>query len=166
LRNWSPALVVALTLATLVVPAAAAAEIAGETAPTAGSPVTTLERGEAYAHLMRAFAKVRRGEVGVAIKEIDRALELVPDSPDLLTESAELLLKWTGRMSEAERMARRAHEIDPQHEGALRFLADMAAGRALGPERDVASVAEAIRLYEQLAEGQQAADPGLPAAAP
>ena len=161
MRNWSPALVLSLALAMLTVPGLASAELAGAQAPKAGSPTTTLERGEAYTHLMRAFAKVRRGEVGPAIEEIHRALELVPDSPDLLTESAELLVKWTGQVSEAERMARRAHEIDPQHEGALRFLADLAAGRALGPERDLSSGEEAIRLYEQLAAGELAADPVL-----
>ena len=150
-----------MILAALVVPGAAAAEAVVESAPQAVRPVTSLARGEAYTHLMRAFAKVRRGEVGSALEEIDRAIELVPDSPDLLTESAELLLKWTGRVSEAERMARRAREIDPQHAGALRFLADLAAGRALGPERDLASGQEAIGLYEQLAGGQVPADPGL-----
>jgi len=121
----------------------------------------TLRRGQAYAHLMRALFSVRRGEVGKGVDELHRAVALVPDSPDLQTEAATLLLRWTGRVGEAERMARRALEIDPEHEGATRFLAEVAASRALGPERDEASRLEAIRLYEQLAEGDTAADPEI-----
>ena len=101
MRTRSLGLVVSLTFAALPVSGTVAAELAEGPAKETSSPTTTLQRGEAYAHLMRSFVSVRRGEVGAAIEEIHRALELVPDSPDLLTESASLLLQWTGRRSEA-----------------------------------------------------------------
>jgi tetratricopeptide (TPR) repeat protein len=100
---------------------------------------------------MRSMFYSRQGDVRAAVEEVHRALELVPDSPDLLAESAELLLNWTGRVDEAEQLARRALELEDDHEGATRFLAEVAAARALGPDQDDASRDEAIRLFEKLA---------------
>ena len=119
----------------------------------------TARRGEAYSYLMRSLFSVRRGEVGAAVDEIHQALELVPDSPDLLAEAAALLMHWTGRVGEAERLARRALEIDPDHSDAIRFMAELSAGRALGPERDAKSRDEAIRYYEKLASGDTTNSP-------
>ena len=113
--------------------------------------ITTAQRGEAYTHLMRSLFSVRRGEVGAAVDEIHQALQLAPDSPDLLAEAAVLLMEWIGRVGEAERLARRALELDADHSAALRFLAQLSAGRALGPERDERSRDDAIRFYEKLA---------------
>jgi tetratricopeptide (TPR) repeat protein len=149
-----------LTLATLLGPTLGAAAVP-EPAPDRDGTVTTRERGEAYARLMRAVFSVRRGEVGRAVEEVREALALVPDSPDLLTEAANLLLQWTGRVGDSERLARRALELDGDHEGATRFLAEVAAARALGPEPDAASRAEAIRLYEKLAAGDAADRPDV-----
>jgi tetratricopeptide (TPR) repeat protein len=119
----------------------------------------TARRGEAYSYLMRSLFSVRRGEVGAAVDEIHQALELVPDSPDLLAEAAALLMHWTGRVAEAERLARRALEIDPDHSDATRFMAELSAGRALGPERDAKSRDDAIRYYEKLASGDTTNSP-------
>ncbi len=119
----------------------------------------TARRGEAYSYLMRSLFSVRRGEVGAAVDEIHQALELVPDSPDLLAEAAALLMHWTGRVVEAERLARRALEIDPDHSDATRFMAELSAGRALGPERDAKSRDDAIRYYEKLASGDTTNSP-------
>jgi len=121
----------------------------------------TRARGEAYSHLMRSLSQMRKGESSKAIQELHRAIERVPDSPDLLTEVAELMLQWTGRVDEAERMARRALEIDAEHLGATRFLAELAAARALGPDRDPDSRAEAIRLFETLAAGDAETEHGV-----
>ena len=103
---------------------------------------TTARRGQAYALLMRSLFSVRRGEVGAAVDQVHQALRLAPDSPDLLAEAAVLLTRWSGRVGEAEGMARRALELDADHIGALRFLAELSAGRALGPEGDERSRAD------------------------
>ncbi len=115
---------------------------------------TTGQRGEAYTYLMRSLFSVRRGEVGAAVDEIHQALQLAPDSPDLLAEAAVLLMEWIGRVGEAEQLARRALELDADHTGALLFLAELSAGRALGPERDEQSRDDAIRYYGKLAAGE------------
>jgi tetratricopeptide (TPR) repeat protein len=128
--------------------------------PTGAAPESaTAQRGEAYAHLMRSLFSVRRGEVGAAVDEIHQALKLAPDSPDLLAEAAVLLMEWTGRIGEAERLARRALELDDDHTEALRFLAELSAGRALGPQRDEQSRDDAIRFYEKLAAGDTTNQP-------
>jgi tetratricopeptide (TPR) repeat protein len=147
-------------LVALLAPVAGAAS--GPDIPVAASdPQATFARGEAYAHLMRALFAVRRGEVARAVEEIHEALALAPDSPDMHTEAARLLLQWTGRIGEAERLARSALELDGEHEGATRFLAEVAAARALGPNSDEASRTEAIRLYEKLAEGDTTDHPDV-----
>jgi tetratricopeptide (TPR) repeat protein len=111
---------------------------------------STAERAAGYAHLMLAVGAARRGEFAAASDEIDRALAAQPDDADLLVESAELL-SWTGRPSQAERHARQALEIDPQHEAGLRFLADLLLTRALASADDIASRQEATLLLERLA---------------
>lgn len=138
-------------------PIALADEATVGKAATPDERSATEKRGRAYSHLMRAQVALRQGEVSAAIDEIHHALEEVPESPDLLTESAELLLQWTGRISEAEKLARRARELSPEHAGAARFLADLAAARALGPERSEAARDEAIALYGELVDGSDPA---------
>jgi tetratricopeptide (TPR) repeat protein len=50
----------------------------------------------------------------------------------------------------AERLARRAIELDARQLEATRVLADLAASRSFGPKADPAAREEAIRLYEKL----------------
>jgi len=119
----------------------------GEAAP---ADAATAERATAYAHLMLAVGAARRGEFAAASAEIERALEAQPQDANLLVEAADLL-SWTGRPGQAERHARRALEIDPQHEGGLRFLADLLLSRALAAPEDTSSRDEALVLLERLA---------------
>ncbi len=125
-------------------------------APTAVKPPA--EQSAAYAHLMRAVLAARRGDFGAASAEIERALDAVPDSPELLVEAAELL-SWTGRAQQAERLARRALELDPAQPRALRFLGDFQLARALANAEDVESRDEALQLFERLAAGDGPVDP-------
>lgn len=117
-------------------------------------------QGAAYAHLMRAVLAARRGEFGAASAEIQRALDAVPDSPELLVEAAELL-SWTGRAQQAERLARRALELDPEQPRALRFLGDFQLARALANAEDIASRDDALQLFERLAAVGGPADPDV-----
>ena len=87
-------------------------------------------RSAAYAHMMRAVMAARRGEFGAASTEIQNALDAQPNDPDLLVQAAELQ-SWTGRAVQAEKLARRAVEIDPDHMEALKFLGDLLLARAL-----------------------------------
>jgi tetratricopeptide (TPR) repeat protein len=155
--RFVPALLAAI--AALAVPGPAPAQTADpaavERAPFAGS----YRRGEAYARLMRAMAAVRKGEVAAAVEEIQGAVRLEPDSPELLVEAAELLQQWTGRVGEAEELARRALDLDPGNERALQFLAELAAAQALAPESDPADLERAIGLFEQLLEEEPEPDP-------
>jgi len=117
-------------------------------------------RGDAYAHLMRSLFSIREGEYGAAVEEIHGALALQPESPDLLIESARLLVLMH-RDSESERLARRALSLDPEHQEALLFLADTAAEKAFrstgsGENRD-----EAIRLYRQILDTADDLDPEM-----
>jgi len=136
------------------------AEVASEETRASDPESATADRGAAYARLMRGLLAIRRGAFGQAAEEIHAALELGPESPDLLIEAAELLV-WTGRAPESEVLAERALEIDPDHRRALRFLSDMSASRALGPKKDSASRAEAIRLIERLIATEDAPDPDV-----
>jgi len=144
---------IAATLIVLLVVPAVAVEPT-QPAPAVERVPTTQERGQAYTHLMQALVDARGGEVTTAVEGVRRALELVPNSPDLLAECADLLLQWTGRVDEAEGLARRALALNEDHVGATRFLAEVAAARALGPDRDEDSRSEAIRLFEKLAAGE------------
>jgi tetratricopeptide (TPR) repeat protein len=107
---------------------------------------------------MRAMLAARQGDFAVAASEVHEAIEREPDRPDLLVEGADLL-SAIGRGTEAERIARRALELQPDHAGAMRLVADAALARALASERDPDSKTEALRLFEKLdaiAEGSDA----------
>ena len=121
-------------------------------APQIRSEDTTansLKRGDAYAHLVAAGLAVSRGRGSEAAGELDQAVSLEPNSPGLLAQGASLLA-LLGRRTEADRLARRALELDPGQLEAVRVLADLAASRSFGPKADPAARAEAIRLYERL----------------
>ncbi len=117
---------------------------------TSGAEASSLGRGKAYSHLMRALFAVRRGEVGTATEEINKALEFEPESADLHIEGARLL-RWAGRRSHAEKLARRALELDENHPEGLRFLAELLL-RRMGANEDEKARREALTLYERLAE--------------
>ena len=67
------------------------------------------------------------------------------------------MLAMLGRRGEADRLARRAIELDPHQLEAARVLADLAASRSFGLKADPAARAEAIRLYERLSVEDKAA---------
>jgi tetratricopeptide (TPR) repeat protein len=100
--------------------------------------------------MMRAVMAARRGEFGAASTEIQNALDAQPNDPDLLVQAAELQ-SWTGRAVQAEKLARRAVEIDPDHMEALKFLGDLLLARALATEEDVQGRNEALAIFEKLA---------------
>lgn len=141
----------ALLVATVLAPASAQPE--REPVP----PEVTARRGEVYGSLMRALFAARQGDASLAVDEIRRAVELQPDSADLQVEAAELLLSM-GRRAEAEHAARRALELVQEHPQAIRFLAERAVERALGPEKDEGSLHEAIRLFERLEAAESPVD--------
>jgi tetratricopeptide (TPR) repeat protein len=109
----------------------------------------SLRRGDAYAHLVAAGIAVSRGRGSDAAREIDQAVALEPSSAGLLAQGASLLA-MLGRRTDADRLARRAIELDSGQLEATRVLADLAAAKSFGPKADPASRAEAIRLYERL----------------
>lgn len=117
--------------------------------PATGSVEASVERGDAYTHLMRALLAARRGENRNAATEIRRAIELQPQSADVRVQGA-TLLERIGRRSEALEVARDALVLDPDHPDTLRFLADRAAEIALSGEGDEQASAEARRYYERL----------------
>ncbi len=152
----------ALVAATMLSPLAARAD--GGAFQPPGSPqirpddrtAETLRRGDAYAHLVAAGLAVSRGRGADAAREIDQAVQLEPSSAGLLAQGASLLA-MLGRRTEAERLARRALEIDAAQLQAARVLADLAASRSFGPKAEPSSRAEAIRLYERLSVEDQTA---------
>lgn len=107
------------------------------------------DRGDAYFHLMKARMAASRGRGNETVREIQAATDLEPASAPLYAEGANLLAQ-IGRRDEAEKLARRALELDAADPVALRTLADLLAMRALGSGRDAAARAEAIKLYGQL----------------
>ena len=121
----------------------------------AGTGDITVRRGETYYHLMKAQLAMGRGRATDVLDELREATSLEPDSAGLHAEAARMIYRL-GRRSEAERLARRAIEIDPNQGTALRVLADLSASRALGPGGDPAARDEAIRLYETLTIGPDA----------
>ena len=137
--------------------AAAAAKPGAADAP---APHASRSRGDAYAHLMRAQFSIREGEYSAAVEEIHGALALQPESPELLIESARLLVLMH-RNSEAERLARRALSLDPEHQEALLFLADAAAEKAFRSPGNEDSRDEAIRLYRKIIETGEELDPEM-----
>jgi len=145
------ALVLAMALTTTAVPAASAVS-QPPGAPQIRSEDTTadsLKRGDAYAHLVAAGLAVSRGRGAEAAGELDQAVALEPNSAGLLAQGASLLA-LLGRRTEADRLARRALDLDAGQLEAARVLADLAASRSFGPKADPAARAEAIRLYERL----------------
>jgi tetratricopeptide (TPR) repeat protein len=112
----------------------------------------TRVRGEVCSLLMRALMAQRRGEYRNAAGDIRKAIDLRPRDPAVLIQGAELLERM-GRLRDAEDLARRAMEIDPDSTEALTFVADRAAARALGTSKpDTKSRAEALALYGRLQE--------------
>jgi hypothetical protein len=107
----------------------------------------SLNRGDAYAHLIAAGLAVSRGRAGEAVHEVEAAVALEPASAGLHAQGA-ALLAMLGRRADADRLARRALELDPSQLEAVRVLADLAAARSFGPKADAQSRAEAIRLFE------------------
>lgn len=138
----------AIALAALALAAPARAASTDKTA--ADREAATLRRGDAYYHFLRARMEASRGRFSDTLRELKLADALLPDSAELLAESAHLLAQ-INRRDEAERLARRAIEIDPKSPAALRILADLSAARALGRPPDEAARKEAIGLYERLA---------------
>ncbi len=154
----------ALCILAVVASLSAGTALAQQPQAPAAAPETsggeTLERGEAYYHLMRATFAARRGDVREAMSEIRRAVELRPGSADLQAESASLL--WAmGRRAEAEKLARGALRLDEQQPTALKVLAELATFRAMSRAGDDKSRDEAIRLYEMLARGPEVDDETL-----
>ena len=75
-------------------------------------------------------------------REIDTALELAPDDPDVLTAKGAFLIELPrvlgGDAKEGERLLRRAIEIAPDHCAARRYLATVV------PPQDTADAAAAL----------------------
>ncbi len=63
--------------------------------------------------LRQAQALEREGRIADARAQIERALKLAPDAPDLLQYQAELLITEQ-RYTEAEPLARRSYEVGPK----------------------------------------------------
>jgi tetratricopeptide (TPR) repeat protein len=145
----------ALFLAVGSIPTAVAAPPAGDPPRASGSDVavseTTLRRGAAYFHLMRAQQALRDGRVLEVLRQIREATALDPDSAALHAQAATLLLQL-GQRSEGQRLANRALELDPDNRVAIQVLAELAASRVTGPGSNGGSLDEAIRLYERLTE--------------
>jgi tetratricopeptide (TPR) repeat protein len=120
--------------------------------PATGSDLDeeTRRRAEAYYQLMIGVWEAREGRIQAATGALNRALEIEPDSADLRAEVAFLLVS-IGRSAEGERQARRALEIDPDNERALRLLAELVRFRSQSGSRGgTGSVYEAVTLYERL----------------
>lgn len=153
-----------VTLAMISGPSWQAAESLGSGAAgaqTEDPEGSSLRRGDAYFHLMKARLLAQHGRAGEVSEEIRQATELDPRSAPLRAEAAGLLASM-GRRAEAERVARQALEIDPAEPTALRTVADLLAGQALGPSADPAKRDEAIRLYERIAASPEADDEIFP----
>ena len=143
-----PALLI-LTVARLA--AAGAAPAAQAERPPEDPNAASLKRGDAYAKLIAAGLAVARGRATEAIKNVNDAVALEPESSALHAQGA-ALLALLGRRADAQRLANRALEIDPGQLEAVRVLADLEATRSFGPKADAAAREEAIRLYERLAK--------------
>jgi tetratricopeptide (TPR) repeat protein len=143
----------------LLVPALLFTAVARAAGPAAGSPATdkapedphaaSLRRGDAYAKLIAAGLAVSRGRSSEAVRNVNEAVALEPQSASLHAQGA-ALLALLGRRGDAARLAERALEIDPKEIEAVRVLADLEASRSFGPKADPAARLEAIRLYERL----------------
>ena len=72
---------------------------AGES--STASPTPAELRGEAYGHLMRSLFAAKRGELRSAGEEIQAAIKLQPDSPELHVQAAQMIYRL-GRTADAE----------------------------------------------------------------
>ena len=77
--------------------------------------------------------------------------QLEPDSAEAHIQGATLML-WMGRSTDAEELGRKALEMAPENAEAVRFVADIAAARALGPKPDERSRDEAQRREAELGQ--------------
>ena len=137
---------------TLVFAAGMLTVMLGVDASAAGDDATEEReaRGKAYAHLMRSTVAARKGELKKSAEEIQAALKLQPDSAEIHAQAAEMLFRL-GRADQAERAARRAQEIEPDHPRTLRFLAERATDRARRASADdVETHQEALDLLVRL----------------
>jgi len=142
--------------ALLILSLARLAAASAPPAPQADRPpedpsAASLKRGDAYAKLIAAGLAVARGRATEAIKNVNEAVALEPESAELHAQGA-ALLALLGRRADAQRLANRALEIDPQELEAVKVLADLEASRSFGPKADPGAREEAIRLYERLAK--------------
>jgi len=147
-RRLGPAL---LLIAVARLAAAAPAATPPPERPPEDPNAASLKRGDAYAKLIAAGLAVARGRATEAIKNVNDAVTLEPQSSELHAQGA-ALLALLGRRADAERLANRALEIDPGQLEAVRVLADLQASRSFGPKADPAARQEAIQLYERLAK--------------
>jgi hypothetical protein len=81
-------------------------------------------------------------KIGRLRREIDQALEIAPDDPELLAAKGAMLLSLPrllgGDAGEAEALLRRALARDPRHRGARAYLAQALAAR--GAEDEAAAL--------------------------
>ena len=115
------------------------------------------ERGNAYYELMAARLAAREGGTLEAIERLRRACSLDPGSAPLHAEGAAMML-LLGERDEAEALATRALELEPDDPRATRVLADIAAARAVDTDMAPVNRDEAIRLYDRLATDPAVAD--------
>ncbi len=139
---------------------AGSAAVVASAAAAAEAPDPVERRARTYQHLMQAQLAAREGRFLRALREVREAAALDPDSAELHAEGARLLLD-VGQVLEAERLARRALEIEPDQTGALRVLGDLMAGRAFRSPEDSDSRREAIGLYRRLVADGAVDDPLL-----
>lgn len=106
-------------------------------------------QGDAYYHMMKALYVARQGQVGQAVREINEAVRLDPESGDLKAEAASLLMLM-GQQQQAERLVRQSLKDDPNHGGSLEILAEILTARILGGRSAEGALAEAITIYDRL----------------
>jgi tetratricopeptide (TPR) repeat protein len=136
--------IAAALLAGLILVPASAGPVEGE-----GIDPAVNRRGEAYFHLMKAMFVARKGQVGQAIREINEAVGMAPDSVDLKAEAGSLLMVM-GQQQQAERLVRQALKDDPDHKRSLEILAEILTGRILGGRSSSSALAEVINVYDRL----------------
>lgn len=100
-----------------------------------------LEHPTGDAYRVSAEMLVNLGQDGEALREIDRAIALVPNDPHVLNSRA-WILTVSGRAPEAEDDARKAIRLDPAHSTYLNAL-----GRALFHQE---RYEEAVEIFESV----------------